>query len=142
MDFTACRSLPFFVRKYECREHIGGNMSEVYLAYDARAERSVVVKLMRPEQRSDPELRERFLQEGRLACRCAHANVITTYVTDEDECGPYIVMERLPGALAAGRDGLRRSIRSHCRDQDWRAASGGAALSARDRNSASRHKAA
>jgi hypothetical protein len=35
-------------------------MSEVYLAYDARAERPVVVKLMRPEQRSDPELRDRF----------------------------------------------------------------------------------
>jgi serine/threonine-protein kinase len=52
---------------------------------------------MRPEQRSDPELRERFLQEGRLACRCSHPNVITAYVTDEDECGPYIVMERLPG---------------------------------------------
>jgi len=52
---------------------------------------------MRPDQRSDPELRERSLQEGKLACRCSHPNVITTYVTDEDECGPYIVMERLPG---------------------------------------------
>lgn len=72
-------------------------MSEVYLAYDARAERSVVVKLMRPEQANDPELRERFLQEGRLACRCSHPNVITTYETDEDVCGPYIVMERLQG---------------------------------------------
>lgn len=72
-------------------------MSEVYLAYDARADRSVVVKLMRPEQASDASLRERFLQEGRLACRCSHPNIITTYVTDEDECGPYIVMERLQG---------------------------------------------
>lgn len=73
-------------------------MSQVYLAYDARAERHVVVKLMRPEESNIPELRERFLQEGRLACRCSHPNVITTHVTDEtDEGEPFIVMEHLQG---------------------------------------------
>jgi len=89
-------------------------MSEVYLAYDARADRSVVVKLMRPEQASDPSLRERFLQEGRLACRCSHPNIITTYVTDEDECGPYIVMERLQGQCL--RDILNASGAMSVRD--------------------------
>src|ERR1700741_3479204 len=98
MATSTARVLPFFVYKYECQRHIGGNMSQVYLAYDARAERHVVVKLMRPEESSVPELRQRFLQEGRLACRCAHPNVITTHETDETEEGePYIVMELLQG---------------------------------------------
>ena len=98
MATSTARVLPFFVYKYECQRHIGGNMSQVYLAYDARAERHVVVKLMRPEESSVPELRQRFLQEGRLACRCAHPNVITTHETDETEEGePYIVMEHLQG---------------------------------------------
>lgn len=91
------RTLPFFVDKYECTEHIGGNMSDVYLAYDARADRSVVVKLMRPDQLDDFEVQSRFLEEGRLACQCSHPNIITTYVTDAGEFGPYIVMEHLQG---------------------------------------------
>jgi eukaryotic-like serine/threonine-protein kinase len=97
MAMRGVRTLPFFVDKYECREHIGGNMSEVYLGFDARADRFVVVKLLKREDCEDADYRERFLQEGRLACRCAHANVITTYETDEEDGQPYIVMEHLQG---------------------------------------------
>lgn len=72
-------------------------MSEVYLAYDARADRNVVVKLLKQEDCNNMELRERFVQEGRVACRCSHPNVITTFETDETDGQPYIVMEYLRG---------------------------------------------
>jgi serine/threonine-protein kinase len=92
-DFT----LPSRVGRYECKRDLGGNMADVYLAWDAVAARPVVVKLLRPADAADETKRLRFLSEARLACRCSHANVIITYDVGEHEGRPYIAMEWLDG---------------------------------------------
>lgn len=92
------RSLPFVLKnKYECQKDLGGNMADVYLAVDRKADRPVVVKLLRPADANNTEIRKRFIQEAQLACRCSHPNIITTYETDEEEGLPYIAMEYLQG---------------------------------------------
>ena len=88
---------PQRVGRYECRKDLGGNMAEVYLAWDGVAARPVVIKLLRPVDAADETKRQRFLSEARLACRCSHANVIITYDVGEHEGRPYIAMEWLDG---------------------------------------------
>jgi len=92
------RSLPFVLKdKYECQKDLGGNMADVYLAVDRKADRPVVVKLLRAGDAKNTEIRKRFIQEAQLACRCSHPNIITTYETDEEDGLPYIAMEYLQG---------------------------------------------
>jgi len=90
-------TLPSRVGRYECKKDLGGNMADVYLAWDAVAARPVVVKLLRPVDAADETKRQRFLSEARLACRCSHTNVIITYDVGEHEGRPYIAMEWLDG---------------------------------------------
>jgi len=90
-------TLPFRVGRYECRRDLGGNMADVYLAWDDAAARPVVVKLLRAPDAADPMKRQRFVSEARLACRCSHPNIITTYDVGEHEGRPYIAMEWLEG---------------------------------------------
>ncbi len=102
--------LPFKIGKYECRKDLGGNMAQVYLAWDPVAARPVVVKILRLIDAQQDSVRRRFILEAQLACRCAHPNVITTYDVGEHEGRPYIVMEFLGGeSLRAimNRGGLR-----------------------------------
>lgn len=90
--------LPFRIGKYECRKNLGGNMADVYLAWDPIASRPVVVKILRIIDARNEPIRKRFILEAQLACRCAHPNVITTYDVGElDDGRPYIVMEWLGG---------------------------------------------
>lgn len=90
-------TLPPRVGRYECRRDLGGNMADVYLAWDSVAARPVVIKLLRPADAADETKRQRFLSEARLACHCSHANVIVTYDVGEHEGRPYIAMEWLDG---------------------------------------------
>jgi serine/threonine-protein kinase len=90
-------TVPSRVGRYECKKDLGGNMADVYLAWDAVAARPVVVKLLRPADAADETKRQRFLSEARLACRCSHTNVIVTYDVGEHEGRPYIAMEWLDG---------------------------------------------
>ncbi len=58
----------------------------------------VAIKLLRPEHIGDPQIRTRFLDEGRACMRLVHPNVIRVFEAGEAEDGsPFIVMERLVG---------------------------------------------
>ena len=102
--------LPFRIGKYDCRKDLGGNMADVYLAWDPVAARPVVVKILRLVDALKDSVRSRFIQEAQLACRCAHPNVITTYDVGDFDGRPYIVMEWLGGESLRSimnRGGLR-----------------------------------
>ena len=102
--------LPFRIGKYDCRKDLGGNMADVYLAWDPIASRPVVVKILRPVDAQNDSVRTRFIQEAQLACRCSHPNVITTYDVGDFNGRPYIVMEWLGGESLRSimnRGGLR-----------------------------------
>lgn len=58
----------------------------------------VAIKMLRTEHLGDPQVRTRFLDEGRACMRLQHPNVIRVFEVAEAEDGtPFIVMERLEG---------------------------------------------
>src|SRR4030095_10765690 len=96
----------------EINESLGGVMSRVYRAWDTVIGRTVAIKVLTEQGCNDPDVKERFLWEARMAGKIAHDNVIHIYDFGEDEeHRPYMVMEFL-----AGED-LRHAIRdSHTGD--------------------------
>ena len=89
-------------------------MARVELARDTELDRLVAVKVLAPHLADDPELRERFVREGRLAARLAHPNVVGVLNAGEADGRPYIVMEYVDGETLA--DLVRRRGRLPWRD--------------------------
>src|ERR671937_2155701 len=80
-----------------------GGMSEVWRAEDEELERTVAVKLLRPD--AD---RARFDREARAVAALSHSNITQLYDFGEAEGRPFMVLEYLPGGtleerLAGGR---------------------------------------
>jgi serine/threonine-protein kinase len=78
-------------------------MGEVYRAYDARLDRSVAVKLIRPEASADGVARERFRREARAAAGLSHPSIVQIYDIVESGEGDAIVMELVEGDLLSQR---------------------------------------
>jgi serine/threonine protein kinase len=88
--------------KYRLERLLGsGGMGAVYLGTHLGTDRTVAVKLIRPEFMRTPELVERFKREARAAGRLRHPNIVD--VTDfgiakvDHEQIAYLVMEYLEG---------------------------------------------
>ena len=92
----------------------GGGMGEVYEAKDLDLQERVALKVIRPDQSSDPAMRRRFRHELQLARRVTHPNVCrlhhlescTLPAGDSGEPGSaitYITMELLEGETLAER---------------------------------------
>jgi serine/threonine protein kinase len=88
--------------RYNILAELGrGAMGTVYKARDPKIDRLVAIKTIsmpgsRPEEAH--EYRERFFREAQAAGRLSHPGVTTVFDVNEDpECGPYIVMEYVPG---------------------------------------------
>lgn len=84
-----------------------GGMATVYKGKDLRARRTVAVKMLRPEYRTDPESRRRFRQEARLMAFVSHPSLVTVYDLHEEPSGSWVVMEYVPG------QNLKRLIEQH-----------------------------
>lgn len=99
---------------YEIIERIGrGGMGVVYRARDRKLGREVAVKrLLAPEDSARLGI-ERFLQEARAIAFLNHRNIVTIYELGEDDDGPFIVMEHLPGGNLESliREGGRLELR-------------------------------
>jgi serine/threonine protein kinase len=85
------------------REVGRGGMGVVYEAEQVTLQRRVAIKRMLARYAADPEMRERFLREGRAAARVKHLHVVD--VTDAGCVGdvPYLAMEYLDGETLAAR---------------------------------------
>ncbi|MDX1992262.1 MAG: serine/threonine-protein kinase [bacterium] len=87
---------------YEVRQVIGrGGMGEVYLGYHPLLERTVAIKIMRPEFVDEAELRKRFEREARTVAKLRHANIVTMYDFGQLENLYYMVMEYIDGYTLA-----------------------------------------
>jgi len=64
-----------------------GGMGEVYKAEDIRLRRTVALKFLPKDLSSDPELKERLIQEARAASSLDYVNIFTIYECDETEDG-------------------------------------------------------
>jgi eukaryotic-like serine/threonine-protein kinase len=88
--------------RYEIERPLGhGAMAVVDLARDEELGRNVALKRLAENLARDPDLRERFLREGRLAARLGHPNIVRVYDVGEADGRPYIAMEHVDGETLA-----------------------------------------
>lgn len=70
--------------QYEIQRELGrGGMGIVLLGRDDRLDRAVAIKVLPPRLASDPDTRERFLREARMAAQLSHPNIVPVYRADE-----------------------------------------------------------
>jgi serine/threonine protein kinase/ribosomal protein L37E len=68
-------------------------MGTVYLAHQESLSRDLAIKVLAPEFTRDPEFRERFQREARIAARLKHPNIVQVYDADMRDGFFYIAME-------------------------------------------------
>jgi hypothetical protein len=102
---------------YEVLGYLGrGGWGVVFKARDVRLGREVALKLLTPAGVYQPQVRERFIREGRALARLDHPNVVPIYDAGDAGQLPYFAMKYVPGgtlAAAACRVGcdLRHAVR-------------------------------
>lgn len=92
-------------RKYAVLEKLAeGGMGAIYKARHLLLDEVRVVKTVRPQYRDDPELRERFLREARVATHLHHPHIARIHDLSVGEDGTAcIVMEFVHGINLADR---------------------------------------
>src|SRR5271166_1130860 len=87
-----------FGGRYEILAQLGeGGMGAVYKASDREVDRTVALKVIRPELASNPAILARFKQELLTAHQVTHKNVIRIYDLAEAEGVKFITMEFVEG---------------------------------------------
>jgi tRNA A-37 threonylcarbamoyl transferase component Bud32 len=89
--------------QYRLRRRIGsGGMGDVYLAEHQLLKRPCAIKLVRPDNVTDPKALERFEREVRITATLSHPNTVEIFDYGQTEDGMYYyVMEYLPGLSLA-----------------------------------------
>lgn len=97
------------IGRYQIIHSLGqGGMGEVFLAWDPICGRHVALKRIRSEMTTHTNLRQRFLQEARIASQLTHPSIIPIYTINE-ACGeifytmPYAEGETLKQILKVSR---------------------------------------
>jgi len=84
-----------------------GGCGVIFLAHDPALHRQVAIKVPRPEALLTPELRQRFLREGRAAACLDHPNVVTVFEAGEIGAMCYLASAYCPGITL--REWLRQN---------------------------------
>ncbi len=83
---------------YRILEKVGeGGMGVVYRALDTRLDRTVALKILRPESVGDPERKWRFIREAKAASALNHPHIVTIHDVDSDQGVDFMVMEYVEG---------------------------------------------
>lgn len=92
-------NVPSNIGRYSIVKAIGhGGMGSLYLAWDAKLERQIAIKVLKED---DQDLRERFAREAKSAARLRHPHIVTIFELGEHEGQPYIAMEYIHGRTLA-----------------------------------------
>jgi serine/threonine protein kinase len=94
--------------QYKILDRIGaGGLGEVLRARDTRLGRTVAIKVIGPDIATDPDRRQRFIEEARAAAKLSHPNIAELYEVAEDQGHLFAVFEFAPGepltSVIAGR---------------------------------------
>jgi eukaryotic-like serine/threonine-protein kinase len=93
------------IGRFELKSELGrGAQATVWLAYDARLDREVAVKLLHPG--ADALAVSQWLHEARSVSRLNHPHIVPVYEADEQQGQSYLVFEYVPGPTLAEK--LRR----------------------------------
>jgi serine/threonine-protein kinase len=85
-------------------EAIGvGGMGAVFRALDTQLDRQVALKLLPPDQAVDPEVVQRFYQEGRSAAQLDHENIARVFSIGQDGLFHFIAFEYIEGVTLRQR---------------------------------------
>jgi tRNA A-37 threonylcarbamoyl transferase component Bud32 len=97
--------LPDRVGRYVLGPAIGaGAFAVVVRAADEGLDAEVALKILTPRHARDPEIRERFIREGRMLRRVRNPSVVTVHDVGETPDGrPFLVMELARGGVLADR---------------------------------------
>ena len=79
----------------------GGGMGVVHLAFDEELQRTVALKLIRPEQLWFEGARQRFQREVDIVAGLAHPGVVPVYSVGEEAGLPWFAMELVRGCSLA-----------------------------------------
>jgi len=91
---------PATLGRFELRRLLGkGAQATVWLGYDARLEREVAVKILRPG--ADSAAVGQWLQEARSVSRLNHPHIVPVFEADVHEQQPYLVFEYVAGPTLA-----------------------------------------
>ncbi len=92
------------VGDFGLEEAIGaGGMGAVFRAIDIKLDRPVAVKILPPDQAIDPEVVQRYYQEGRAAARLDHENIARVFSIGHDGRYHYIAFEYIEGTTIRQR---------------------------------------
>ncbi|MGH7637242.1 MAG: serine/threonine-protein kinase, partial [Gemmatimonadaceae bacterium] len=90
--------------RYSLDRELGrGGMGIVYLAREVHLDRLVAIKLLPPERGGQPDVRERFLREARLAAKLSHPNIIPIHAVEAASGFVYYVMAFVDGETLSNR---------------------------------------
>jgi serine/threonine-protein kinase len=99
-------TLPSHLGRYEILSNFAlGGMAELLLARLAGPngfERAVVIKRILPQFSQHPPFVQMFLEEGRVAARISHPNVVQVHELAQEGGDLFLVMEYLQGESLAG----------------------------------------
>ncbi len=84
-----------------------GGMATVFLATDLRLQRTVAMKVLRPDLSADPDFMDRFLREARATAALSDSNVVSVFDFDAEDGLAYLVLEYVPGRT------LRQLLNEH-----------------------------
>jgi Tol biopolymer transport system component/predicted Ser/Thr protein kinase len=86
------------IDRYQIVEQLGeGGMGVVYRARDMLLERFVALKVLPPDKSSDPERRQRFLQEAKSASALNHPGIVAVHDVLTIDGQDILVMELVDG---------------------------------------------
>ena len=95
--------------KFEIDSRIGqGGMGEVYMARDTSLDRSVALKLLRPQLFKDKEGAQLFMREAKAASALNHPNIITIYEFGQADGLQYMATEFIEGVTLRKLSNERR----------------------------------
>ena len=90
--------------RYVIERELGrGGMGAVFLARDRKLDRPVALKVLPEEYAAQPDLRERFLRETRMAAGFSHPNIVPVFAIEESDRVLAFAMGFVEGESLAAR---------------------------------------
>lgn len=90
------------IGRYEIKAVLGhGATATVYKAYDPEIDRTIAIKVLKPEFARNEDYRVRFVREAKGAGTLSHSNIVTVFDVGDYEGLPYIAMEYVEGSTLA-----------------------------------------